>query len=68
MVLGRCIAKNHAFLKARREEKTDDVLKSIILIPKAEKKGLLLAVFLFHNSFSYQSKEKKRKNPRKECR
>lgn len=57
MAQGMHIAKIHTFLKAVREEKTDDVLKSsITLTPKSNKKGLLRAGFLFYDSFSYQNK------------
>lgn len=45
--------KSVPFVKAGREEKADDVLKSsITLTSKSKKEGLLQAGFLFYDSFS----------------
>lgn len=53
MAQGMHIAKIHTFLKAGREEKADDVLKSsITLTSKSKKEGLLQAEFLFYDTFS----------------
>lgn len=53
MAQGMHRAKIHMFLKARREEKAVDVLKSsITLTSKSKKKGLLQVGFLFYDYFS----------------